>query len=404
MHEGERVEKPAKLLLVEYATFRPDILRDLCRLLPEKRSVVLDPMAGAATLLPFLQVRGHTAYMADLDPVHLHVNRIRRFEVYRTYSKTGRGEILTRLRDCGPELARASRREVVTDRWIDDATLEGLVLAWHRTASSDGNVRLLLRGLLLLSVRPLAACAKSSNPTWLKPGGWCPGRRVGQVFEEQIKRLEKYYAAAYRYADATEVGSAVVALEDARRVRINPRAHVVVTSPPYCNRLDYDVLYGPEHYLLSALDEPLAAGAMIGTNLVRGYGRFEEDFDLVCAESRLAARLLKGVRETQIRHERTSNYYVKYFTRYFASLFGACENMARNVRAGGRLVLVLQNNAHRGQLIDLRRIVEQFLRGKGWEVSLAGEWERTHQGLQHVSRRHRLVSPMHVESILVATR
>ncbi len=78
--------------------------------------------------------------------------------------------------------------------------------------------------------------------------------------------------------------------------------------------------------------------------------------------------------------------------------------MLRNLRNEGTLAVVVQNNMHRGLLIELGKILEEFLTGEGCKVCFSQEWERNHQGLQHVSRKHRLVSPMQLERILVATR
>jgi len=399
-----RLKKLPKLLSPEYAAFRESVMRLLWELVPHKPSVVVDPMAGTAPLLPYLQLSGHSSYMFDPDPVHFHINKIRTFEAYQSYRRVGHAGLLERLKDCTPELDRASQREVVTDRWLDDATLAALELAWQRTASFRGNVGLLLRGLLLLSVRPLSAYARTTNPTWIKPGGLRAKKPLAEVIQKKLDLLGKYYQEAYSSQRHDGIGEVFIGQEDARFFQVMRKAHLIFTSPPYCNRLDYQRLYGPEHYFLLRMGHVCRFDTFIGTNVVKQYETFEGDFKFVCERSELVRKFLEDVKSRQIQNERTSHYYAKYFTRYFSSLFEACRNMLSNLRKDGKLAIVVQNNAHRGLLIDLGKILEEFLTGEECEVHFLREWERNHQGLQHVSRKHRLVSPKQLERILVATR
>jgi len=150
-----------------------------------------------------------------------------------------------------------------------------------------------------------------------------------------------------------------------------------MTSPPYCNRVDWDRLYGPEHFFLSAVGVWHTRTEFLGTTAVRNYVDFDSDLRFVTVRSKYLARLLNEIRERQIRKEKRSDYYVKYFTRYFAQLFRMFDlavGALRKKNAG--VFFVVQDNAHRGLLIDIGEALAESLSFAGLHSCpvTAAEW------------------------------
>jgi hypothetical protein len=109
---------------------------------------------------------------------------------------------------------------------------------------------------------------------------------------------------------------------------------------------------------------------------------------------------LKDVRERQIRNERQSDYYVKYFTLYFAGLFRVFDMAARVLCKGNAgIYFVVQENVHRGLIIEIGQALAESLSSQGFTSERLDTWERHHLGLQNISKRHRLVTPKARECI-----
>ncbi len=126
----------------------------------------------------------------------------------------------------------------------------------------------------MLSVRPLSAYARTTNPTWIKPGGLRAKKHLGEVIQKKLGLLAKYYQEAYSSRRRDGIGEVFIGQEDARFFQVRRKEHLIFTSPPYCNRLDYQTLYGPEHYFLSHVGYDLAGDTLIGTNVVKQYEEF----------------------------------------------------------------------------------------------------------------------------------
>lgn len=392
-----------KLLPAEYARFRPDVLDCIERLIPERPSVILDPMAGTAPLIPFVATRGHTGHFIDLLPVHYYVNRLRTCQSCAVYRKLGSEAVLRMLMDSTRRLQAFSRSTRISEQWIDEKTLRALVSAWDRVREHGRRVLPLLRGCLLLSVRPLSTYSATKNPTWLRPGGMSRGRPLRAVFEGTLKRLDDYYEAAYS-TSCSPTGEAHIGQSDAADVRIVGGVDFIVTSPAYCNRLEYRRMYGPELYFLEATGRNFDESKMLGTNEVRGYDAWEEDYALITSCSKTVAQFISVVAKRQIRSERTSNYYVKCFTRYFACLFRTFGNLSENLRADGQIVVITQDNSHRGESINIHEALAEFLKSIGFGVESGGSWFRSHLGKRNVSREYPAVTHKQVERVLVAHR
>jgi hypothetical protein len=363
-------------------------------------------MAGTAPLLPLVERRGYPAHFNDLNALHLHVNRAKLVSSRDAFLRLGRGGCQRALLDDVSSLSDAPRE--ISEAWIDDSTLQVLTTAWRGLATLDRDATYLLRGVLLLCLRSLASFSSTANPTWLKPGGVRPRIRVEDVLNDVLARLEEYYLAAYAGEPRNGEGSVLFTAEDAATLRsgLGP-ADVVCTSPPFCNRVDWGRLYAPECYFLRAVGEQDPAAAFLGTTEVRTYGddTFNEERRWLAACSPYVDELLCGVRKTQIEGERGSDYYVRYFTRYFALLFRVFDNTIANLtQTDGRMYYAVQDNAHRGQLISLEKALGEFLQLRGFSITPIASWERHHLGLRNVSRKHMVVRVRQIESLVVARR
>jgi hypothetical protein len=157
------------------------------------------------------------------------------------------------------------------------------------------------------------------------------------------------------------------------------------------------VQYGPENYFLSALGYIISEEDLVSITKVRHYDRLEEDFEYLTTNSKYACRLLTKIKESPIADD--PGYYLKYYVRYFAALFKVIDKVLSNLSTTGEMYIVTQDNTHRGELIEIDRVLREILGASGWKSRVIKKWERHHHGLRNVSRNHAFVRPKQLEKI-----
>jgi hypothetical protein len=390
-----------KILPSEYGTFRSDIQEFFKHTVLKKPSVILDPMAGTSPLIPFIETNGHTAYLNDILSVHFFVNKAKTYQVFRDYRKRGYDWYYKELLDCMSSLE--GKEVCISDKWIDDSILHGLVQAWHAAELHDGISATMLKALILLCVRPLSSITKSKNPTWLKYGGMSSGKSLNDIIRDSLTRFDRYYDHNYISSTiARKRGKCIIMHKNAADLELPQKVDLILTSPPYCNRLDPIVQYGPENYFLAALGYTIHEAGLISTTKVKDYDRLESDFEALTKRSKCAKHLLTGIKESSASDDPV--YYLKYYTRYFARLVQVIEKALSNLSKTGKMYIVIQDNIHRGELIEIDRVLSETLRASNWFSRVIRKWERHHQGLRNVSRNHALVRPKQLEKLMVIWR
>jgi len=397
------------LLATEYASYRDDVVKALSSVLADVQTarsrplVLYDPMAGTAPLLPLAECCGYTAHFNDLNSLHLYVNAAKTLRSYLAFKRMGATTLLSMLCRMSAQLDRCPR--IPTERWMDDATLRVLARAWHKCGEKSKPIAILTKALLLLAVRDFSSRIGTKNPTWLKPGGLRPSISVREAFQSAVNRLATFYEQTYVLHEVSKRGQVFLTDRDASRYTPKRQVDVIVTSPPFCNRVDWDRLYAPEHFFLDAVGVWHTRADFLGTTAVRDYDGFASDLVFATTRSSHVKRLLKKVKDRQIYAERGSDYYVKYFTRYFSGLFRAFDVAASSLHSKtGEIYFVVQDNRHRGLQIDIGRALAQSLSCRGFHARVLRSWERHHLGMRNVSRRHRAVTPRQRESLWHASR
>ena len=389
-----------KILSSEYASFRSQIQNYFRDTVLKKPLVIYDPMAGTAPLIPFIEINGHTAYLNDVLPIHAFINRAKTYRIFQCYKQYGYDWFLQQLLRCMTPLK--GKRLCISDKWIDDKVLDSLILAWQSAEQYEENVTALLKATILLCVRPLSSITKSKNPTWLKFGGISSSKDLHEIAGESLARFDKYYSHHYESSHVRKKGQCIFSVQNAAELRLPQKVDLIVTSPPYCNRLDPIVQYGPENYFLSALGHTSPEKTLIGTTKVRDYETLAADFEYITSISEYASILLNNIRKS--RNADDPGYYLKYYTRYFATLLNAINEVLNNLSPRGKMYIVTQDNTHRGQLIEIDRVLRESLRKKGWKFRLVKKWERHHLGLRTVSREHAFIRPKQFEKLVVVWR
>lgn len=391
-----------KVLYSEYAAFRKKgVLEFFEKKLQSKRSLTIyDPMAGTAPLIPLVECGGHRAYFNDIFPLHYFINRAKTFNSFQCFRQTGKSWFLDRMKSHMKLIN--NKRLVISEKWIEKSVLKGLVDAWNSFEIYDEDKKVLLKAILLLCVKPLSSITETKNPTWIKSGGISTDRKLDDVIERSVARLENYYKYNYSKVIETKRGNCIFLNRNANDVRLPEKVDLIITSPPYCNRFAIKASYGPEGYFLSAAGFEIQDRDIIGTIVVKDYDSFNNDIDFLMDNSREASIVFSKMKESRKRDEHV--YYIKYFCRYFINLYTIMLSVLENLKSNGKMYLVTQDNTHRGQSIEIEKILLELLGNKNWKSNIVNKWERHHMGLQNISRDSALVKPMQYEKLIEVWR
>lgn len=392
-----------KVLSSEYARFRPDIQQYIIRRILPGHSVILDPMAGTSPLIPFIEIHGYTAYLNDISPVHFYINRAKQYRIFRCYRKYGYNWFSKELLRCMASLK--GKRLYISDKWIDDRLLHGLIQAWRRVEDYDEDIKILLKATIIMSVRFFSSITKTKNPTWFKPGGISSEKSLQNIIRDTLTAFDKYYSYCYGSASVVKRGRCIFSIQDAAELNLKRKVDIILTSPQYCNRLDTLRQYAPELYFLSSVGHTIPNKNVIGTTKVRDYKNFKNfksDFEYLINNSKFANILLNKIKKSKKKNDLT--YYLPYYIRYFSTLFQTFEKLLYNLSSEGKMYIVLQDNTHRGELIEIDKVLKELLRTNGWRSRVNKTWERHHLGLRNPSRDHAFVKRKQFEKLMVIWR
>ena len=392
--------KKIKLLTSEYSAYRDPTLKFFIENILKNPSIILDPMAGTAPLIPFIELNGHVAYFNDILPLHFFINKAKTYQVFQNYQSHGYDWYNQQLLDCMAPLE--GKAFCISDKWINGGVMQGLIQAWHATEHYDDDSATLLKALILLCVRSFSSITQSGNPTWVKHGGVSSGKNLEVIIRESLTKFDEYYRHHYVSPHLKQRGKCILTFQNATELDLAQKVDFILTSPPYCNRINPMVQYGPENYFLSALGYDITEQNIVSIPKVREYNKLSIDFEFLTAKSESARRLLNHINNSKKDDDPT--YYLKYYTRYFALLYQAIDQVLNNLSPTGKMYIVTQDNIHRGQLIEIDKILRELLGTKGWHSKLIKKWEWHHMGLRNVSRQYAFVKPKHWEKLVVIHR
>lgn len=402
-----------KVLHKEYASFRNDIVQFFVKEVLPRAKTIVDPMAGTAPLIPFVELLGLKAYFNDILPIHVYINKAKTYQVFnalQSFAKKDPNFLKKELRNCFSTVKNHRLR--ISDKWIPDDIVEGMLSVWAKTHFYEKPIRDFFRAVIILSARYFGTFSQSlKNTTWYTPGGMSSEKDITQIIEEIIIRYQNYFGTYYKDRQDVKGGLIYFSSEDAAKTRIKWKNSVILTSPAFPNRFNYIRMYAPELYFLSFVDDSIdfenLESNILASNIVKKYQSLEKDFDLLLKAAPKTTEFLRGVesKERKGKGKKSENkYYYRYFLRYYKNLFSIIDNLLKSLGNSACIYLVLQSNIHRGELNDIEAHIREYCTLKGYSAETVIDMRRPHQGRRNISADHPLVIKKHQESIVKVTK
>jgi len=353
-------------------------------------ATLLDPWLGAGTTAEVATIKGFRLRGYDLNPAMLLVARA------RTIPTSAADQIPSLINGISRFYELNIKNSVKVSRSVDDPleqwlqpasanafrilerSLETSILKrehssvtplWRRAGQASPLLSLfyvaLFRGL-----RHFISRFQSSNPTWVKvsTGGeriQLSSERILHRFCSEIESLLSAMKSETEPMPTVGTRKCVINQASSLQLPISSRSiDAVVSSPPYCTRIDYVKATLPE---LALIGHPnggvmrLLRERMIGTPTInRAQDYNSAGWGPTCSS------FLSTVEDHS--SKASSTYYLKYYLQYFASIFASLLEINRVLKKSGRCVLVVQDSYYKEVQNDLPHIFLEMAEGLGWSL------------------------------------
>ena len=364
-----------------YAGYSTDFVADVLNELAGSETRVLDPWNGAGATTHTSAIRGIPVTGIDLNPVMTIIARVRSARRRDLLGMSSSAcEVLTVAQD-----SRSERTMGVPDpleQWFDLTSashLRTIADAIATTNLAERSVEAEVQGpalslkaaclyvALFQTVRRFVAPLIGTNPTWVRKADphelvHVSNAVIRTSFEDSVRSLLGTLEVHVGVPDTFNPPNIMVASSCALPVA-EDSVDLVVTSPPYCTRLDYAVATRAELAVLGvtsdefrALRENLLGTTAIATSVT--------DLDETWAPGIEA--LLGSVEAHPSKDSRS--YYLKHYRQYFRGIAASLCELQRVVVSGGRLLMVVQDSYYKEIHIDLPKLLSEIACASGWAL------------------------------------
>ena len=245
-----------------------------------------------------------------------------------------------------------------------------------------------------------------TNPTWIKQPKSPQDRKqptselVYNAFIDEVNLM----IASLQKTDGNQTTNSKlidVSLGNAEALKLhNNSVDVVVTSPPYCTRIDYAKATAIElailRYSRSEFDK-LRRSLMGSATVKAATGKIDSSWGVVCT------RFLESVYNHPSAASKT--YYFKNHLQYFASLQLGITELYRVLKPGGSCFLVVQDSYYKDVHNDIPAIAIQMAENVGMSLRRREDFT-VNQSMVDVNMRAQkhLSSRKNTESVLCFER
>ncbi|MFB7142570.1 DNA methyltransferase, partial [Gottfriedia sp. NPDC056225] len=354
-----------------YAGFSEGFVEDILGLLEIKTDdIIFDPWNGSGTTTYVSSIKNIKSIGIDMNPVMTIIAKARLQDF--TENDTKIKEILTQSRKYRTTITETdalcnwfSIDTVKKIRNIERAILDGQFIG---SIIKDDNFTINQSFYCLAlfnSVKMLSKNFKSSNPTWLKKpieNNKVKATRIEieKIFLNELKEMNNVLSkkeGSMQLFPEIKIG-------ESENININDESiDVVITSPPYCTRLDYAVMTSIELAILNLTEDDFVKlrHSLIGAPVIhKEQSQPLKEWGKTCLET---------LKKIELHVSRASkSYYLKTYQQYFDSIYASLKEINRVLKKGGKCTIVVQNSFYKDILVDLKEIFIEILKGFGWEL------------------------------------
>lgn len=359
-----------------YAGFSDEFALDAIKWVSEgtRNPIILDPWNGAGTTTRVGQLRKLRTIGFDLNPAMVIVAKAELcVESDALIAKPLSRKVSDYFSTQQSSLRNQRLATFFTDatsRYIFDIAMAiWLHLVDHKSpkdsngsAANISPVPALLFVALFNVSRHLLSSLGTSNPTWIRIPGKLEPRvattraKLNFLFREEVIRLSDLIIS--RGAPQREKELSRIGIADSRNIPLKEKSvNGIVTSPPYCTRLDYGRSTIVELAILESVglaDYEGARSQLIGTSVITTK-------EILPPKAQWGDTCQKLLYDIYHHPSRASQgYYYKSHFSYFDGLASSIAEVARVLKTSGRACIVVQDSYYKNIHTDLPRILTEM--------------------------------------------
>ncbi|MBC1410694.1 hypothetical protein IA938_07830 [Listeria welshimeri] len=412
--------KDSSLLYKYYAGFSDQFVLDTLSYSDLHEMTVLDPWNGSGTTSRIASQLGARKIVGlDINPVmtiisaagllnYADFNKINLIEKNRLTNNNIKNDPLglwftdtsiKNIRNVELEI----RGEIIGDRTFDKQ---------NYLAKQSGTFNLIVSNKLLAfyylvffeTVKKLTYQFKSSNPTWIK---------VSKNEEEKIKISKRQFENIFfeeldnkenilRHSPKNISQHILLDTADSRVLPLADNSiDIVITSPPYCTRIDYAIATRVELAVLGINEKDDFNNLrknMIGTTKILADAQ-----DAFSQYSPTARLFLKTVYEHP--SKASKSYYYKQFFQYFNGIIKSISEISRVSKKNAKVIIVVQDTFYKNVYLDIEKIFEEIFSRFAWQVDMKKDFikNQTMVSLNNKIKNYREISKPR-ETVLIFER
>ncbi len=363
-----------------YAGFSAEFARDSLRALaPVSEGAspirVLDPWNGSGTTTATAAAQGLETIGLDRNPSLVVIAKARHLSLASVQESLD--PLLAEIMTVAKSLTRRVRANADQEElslWFDDTTsarIRAAERAINKVLVNENAPDVIAEPVdsdrltplasffycsLFTAVRQLTAPFRTTNPTWIRGARTDHDRLTVDwpKIEQLLSKAAADLAARLTTPEHDEAASFHLFEGSAEDLALDKQVDLVLTSPPYCTRIDYVVATKPELILLGndADDIKRLRRQMLGTPLT---------------ETGLSISQKWGSSATQFVDEASSHrskaantYYRNYYLAYLKNLYRSLEAIGKATKTTGVIALVVQDSYFKDIHFNLPIIVSEM--------------------------------------------
>jgi DNA modification methylase len=390
-----------------YAAYSEQFVRDVIQELAAPEGVIADPWNGCGTTTVTAQQVGCRSVGIEINPVmvvHARAMTAPPQSVGAGVEERANQVVQSALRHRGtlPPASDATYRYVEPGLLQPLLSLQAAILAgevacaphplghlltigsWDRQKFREPATAFLLSAVFQC-LRRVGKFRFGSNPTW--PVESDSGFEGGyeDVLNLFLERVQAMIQDVSRMDGQFVPDRAALILQGNVKdlPLVDSAVDLIITSPPYCTRIDYTMSTGPELALLGCDPESVVClrRATMGAPVVTRRDLSPADeWGPTCMD------LLRGVEAHP--SKASKSYYLLVLQQYFHDAFCALKEVRRVLKPGGHAVLVVQSSYYKEIEVQLAQIYLEMARSLSLQPSVVKR-HPVHQHMAHMNSRSR---------------
>ncbi|ENM8380948.1 TPA: DNA methyltransferase [Vibrio alginolyticus] len=329
-------------------------------------ALILDPWNGSGTTTLAASMLGIQSVGIDLNPV------MKIIACAKQATSSDLPEVERRVRKIRSNRSCRIYKDDPLSDWLTESSIlivrrieSSIIDDYSSKLTSDkvdalNKAQCLMYTALFNCLRLYLEAFIPSNPTWIKK----PKAGNDKVELEWRSFRAQYLLQLRKMIDSIKDSVAFVEDELAKFLIASSSqiplegetVDLVITSPPYCTRIDYGVATSPELSIISvggAKEVNSIRRSLMGTTTVpKSLEPLSKDFGLECM------KFLKKVEQHP--SKASSTYYLKNYLQYFSDLILSVKEIYRVMKRGSYFVCVVQDSFYKDVHCDLASIISDM--------------------------------------------